>query len=524
MSDITYANTKLLKWLFSNQKQIDDFKNNGTILSSDKWSNLLSYPNHFSVYIDQECSLNILANLVREYFLNYGYYKKEYIRVIHPALIIICYEKLIDIIQIKENKIKKETMIFAINKLEKVRFQTNICFQLFWKLILDENIESFFNYYKRNKNNMMVDALNSLIFNSTIEEEISMDGSPYDYCNRRYIDYCLSLDHNDKDKLPGKIQKKIKLLEDKEKYMNKILIEFNEEHHEKDIDEIRKLNVFTKTNVILNQFFKVDKKMIRDEPEINISQFYKNILKHVSKTIYKNIDETAGIIFYLVCLEDFDIDTSIFFLDIYKNGNCFPLNTIINWFESNGFNKAKKFFKKNYDEYKDDIIKEEDDEIYLNECGIDNVILLPRQSDWDDIKRIKALYTNFRVKYFDSIFNFMESNDDYIILELMDRCERLGTFMSLTQPILEFINNKINDEPEFKTELENKFKIKLDDELPIFFACNNSRYTWETKTLKQLIGVKMAKQILSQDLTDSTHLTNRRLLTCDMVEHLIQML
>lgn len=522
---------KLQKWLFNNsQKEINDFKNDGTILDKNKWSNILNYPYNFKKLLGRKCSIEHITELVREYFINKGFFEKQYLRVIHPVLIIISYEHIKDLVEIRQNKTNNIIYIHPIG-VDKIQIQTNLTFQLYWKLITDKNIESIYNFYFEKKNKMIMEAINSLLYNSTVEEEVIMDGSLYDTCNRRYIDYSLSLDISEQSRkehqnteLFVELYKNKDL--DKKKFLNKILIEFNEDHHQVNIDELRKINVFNKTNLILNQFVNIQKKFNKENDEnSNMNLFYEKILKLISKIIYKNIDNMAGFLFYLVCFEKFECNTVEFFLDLYEKGDCFPITNIIQYFETEGFTNANKFFSKNKKSYMNEtyISKIEDNEIYLNSIGVDRAMGLPRNDDWEDISIIISLYTKFRTGYFKSIQTFLSTNgEETIIQEIALRCDHIFDSIRLLQPLYEIIIKKFQDEL-YREQFEKHFKVKLDEGVPLFYESSNSDDILECRLLYELFGTNLADRIIKQLPKDSKYIMNRRIINNDMIEYLLLM-
>jgi hypothetical protein len=126
--ELTNNRLTLLNYLLDeNEKSINKWCNNRSITINDKWNYMLNYPKEFNKYKNTKIKISIMANNIIELL------EKNIDRVIHPGLIILCFDKLLSHISFQNiYNNNGESVYLSINntnKLKKLRYQIISSFQ-----------------------------------------------------------------------------------------------------------------------------------------------------------------------------------------------------------------------------------------------------------------------------------------------------------------------------------------------------------------------------------------------------------
>ena len=512
----------ILTYLFDDNINIINFEENKTIKLDEKWVSILNYPEKLYVLRRKNTTKSVIVSLVIESLLN----KKD--RAINPILIIIFHNELSEYIKycnIDENDNIVKLVSNNKNKLKEIRFQINLTFKLYWKLINDSKIKQFAYYYTENK--IVQEIINSLYYKVTVEELIKINETKLEIKKVRFNDLCLSVEINEnlfKQELPVKYIKYTKdrqdLSESQCDYQNKILIEINEAHHQQLIDYIRKTAIYQTTGKLIIDYYIYENKL---------NDVYNNVMKEIAKTIYKNYDNDLGIIFYLVNVENIDIEMSIFFLDIRKNKDGTPIKIILDIFKNWNYTNKKDFMKMIKKELNNDyffVFKDNNKfkNSLLSSLGIDRLIFLPRTSDFintDEILDFVKVYNKFREGFFNTIESFLSNQkENSVILYLVNKLVYKETFQEfktslITSLVEKNLNHKIID------AIEKKFNIELDHNLPILIKSKGKYNNIEFNIMKNTFGNKIS-EILENKFDDNLlNIENRIFINKEIIDFIL---
>jgi hypothetical protein len=512
----------ILNYLFN--KDITNFEENKNIKLGEKWDSLLNYPDElFTLRRTETNKLIILSRIVTS-LLD----KKD--RVIHPILLIIFHNELsehIKYIEMSNDDDEFDIQLLPTNKkvLKEIKPQINFTFKIYWKLINDIKIKQILNF--NNQNQLIEEIINSLYYKVTVEELIKINQTYVETKKVRFNDFCLNLDIDNKlfDKLsPVKyinfIKEKEKLNERQCEYQNKIFIEINESHHEPIVDFLRKTSIYQTTGKVI-----IDYSIVTN----NINDIYNKIMKEISKTIYKNYDETLGIIFYLVTVENIDIEMAEFFLDIRKNKEGVPIKMILNRFKTWEYINKKNFMKLVKKELNDNIyfINKNEDEFkdsLLSPTGIDRIIFLPRSDDFEKSEEILdfvKIYTKFREGFFNTIESFLNNNEENsIIIYLVNKLSMREDFQNFKEPLITALTKKALN-PDIIQAIEEKFNVKIDKNLPILIKSDNKYHNIELNIMKNTFGDTVSNMIEERFNTYKSTIEKRTFISKEIIDFIL---
>jgi hypothetical protein len=362
---------------------------------------------------------------------------------------------------------------------------------------------------------------------------INMDFNIFESCNVRFSDICINLsideiiyikyvDKKMRDK-NRELQVNKNLTDLQIEYLTNIIIEINEAHHIPIVDNLRKLNIYQITGKLSLDFSFI---------ETDLLDFYKTILKQISKIIYLNYNQKFGIIFYICCIiGSIDVANAEFFWSIYErtviNNDGVILQDILDMFKSFGF-KSKNIV--NFM----DIVKEEldDSEYYikldkdnynnsvLSNYGIDRVISLPRSSEFPKIKLFIKYYTTFRENVFNTILEFFNEDENIYTFKLINYINQMTEINeNIIKPVLDIILDKLDNDTVKK--IENKYNIKLYLPLPILVKTNSKYDEIDKKALSNIISSKYSENLLKQTQVGSITIVNHKILPLNIIKDII---
>lgn len=421
------SKTFLLKYLLNDETLVlDNTINSKKKIKTDaKWEYLLSYPDQLRRFrYREDLTLKDLTNQVIEILKITDVQKQA--RMIHPGVLILCHDLLVEAIDFKylgntsilsiKSKIEIKNM-YGNNKKLEFREQTINCFQIYTRLL---NHSKLLTFYEENKeNNIYRTVISNIWFNFEIEKLISMNLENYDSKTCRLADYVINL-LNISSKL-GELnadkyvkfynfKKKNEAYEELINFYVSFICEFQESHHSKTPDIERKYAIFKKTGQVSMEYFSQD---------TNFEEFINQLLKKISRLIYKNIDEKFGILFYMSVIDDFSSYIASLFIDLFE-----IRNTGISIKNLGELLNIKARFKKFKDYYpiaqKNMTIDDEDiseffisnnknnfEESILSSLGIDKFILSVPKKLFDQATKFVSSYNKFKEGYFNLLFNFL---------------------------------------------------------------------------------------------------------------------
>lgn len=490
------ARSKLLEYLFDeNEKRINRWINNKSITTNEKWDFMLSYPNNFNKFKNTKIKRTEIQETIIRLL------DDNICRIIHPGLIILCYDQLSShIIFHQVYKNFSDPLYLTITngiQLKKLRPQIITTFEIYCQLLLDNKLKRFFDTYDSDE--LLNEIKTKLFFNFEIEKMINMDLNMSESCNVRFNDICLNLTLSDVIYYTNVDKKKVtknrnlydqkKLTELQIEYLPKIVIEINEGHHIPVIDNLRKLNIYQTTGKLSLDYSSV---------ESIFMDFYKKILKEIAKVIYKNYSEDYGIIFYLCCVDDFNVRYASHFWKIYDktviNNDGITINEVYKMMKLYGLkNKlTKEQIMEELDQNISFIEYNEEDfyNSYLSGLGFDQLVLLPPKKEFPKKITFISEYTKFREKTFSAIIEFMNNDDEETyIFKLINHINQMSQITeNIIKPTLDFILSLLNKETIDK--IEGKYNIKICSLLPILMPSKSKYDSIDKKALTNMINRK----------------------------------
>lgn len=516
---------QMLEYLF-NPKRIVKWNKDKAVELNDKWNFMFNYPRVFNKYKNAKTSIIDLSSTVIEIL------EKNMDRVIHPGLLVLCYQKLKNYISYHYvYNSDGEPIYLSISKggkLKTLRSQIIVTFQIYTKLFTDNNIKEFFAI--NHSNGLLVSIRNSLFFNFEIENMISMDTNLYDSCNVRFSDICINLNINRDIYFThvkqNMIEKKLRDKTDKElsdthvDYLARIIIEINEGHHVPVVDNIRKLNIYHETGKLSLDYSIVD---------TSFMVFYRKLIKEIGKVIYKNYDEKNGIIFNLCCVELFDITLAEYFCEIYYktvvNNVGIPIKEVITVLKSLGC--CSKFTETNIMEELDEKLsfikydKDNFEESLLTSVGVDQLMLLPQKKQFKRKIEVVSQYTNFREKVFNSILEFFNNDEESVyVFKLIKHINQMTQITnSVIKPIIGVLLDKLDKDTI--NRIETKHNVGIFKVVP-FLIKSSSRYdNIDKNILINLVNSQIGADIREKIEPGKPLLTNCRILPPNIIKDII---
>ena len=506
----------ILNYLLESEKNVNDFDNDIKIKLGNKWNNILNYPS--SLYTLRNTSITKSQFIDRMIAI----LKDKTIRVIHPILFIIFYNELTDehikYCSINNGKYIKLLPAESKKTIYNLRDQTIYIFKIYWRLINDDKIKIFNNFYY--ENNLVENLINSLYYNVKVEDKKDTNDVFIETKKMRFCDLSINLDFNNNDETSDD---EIDL---EYEFKNQILIEINENHHQPKIDYLRKQIIYLKTGKSLIFY-----ETTTDEKYFD--NLYLRILKEISKIIYKNYDKYIGIMFYLYIIENIDLEMSKLFLDIhfYKRA---AISTILNIFEGWEFINKKKFLKKVIKNLNSPVYFINKDEIFedsiLSSIGITKLLFLPSVGDFNFLTHLvefAEIYDKFRDGFFKTIESFLNNDEDeelnkdlrkkYVFKEELKQLDELYMYF-----FLKVMKNYLNDDLLEKIKIKFDNKYELDNDLPFFINKKDKYNKFDKTILINKFGEQIKKIIEETYINDSTNIENKCLTPIKIIDYIIE--
>jgi hypothetical protein len=528
--DLNIIRNKILEYLFDeNNKKIKKWNKNKPVNIDNLWYFMLSYPYDFnkfkvnSIEVTKEEISNVIINLL----------VKNTDRIIHPGLIILCWDYLQDYLQfcyVYDNlgQVQYLTVSKGI-KLNKLRYQIIVTFQIYINLLLDTKVNKFFDTYL--SDDLLQEFKTKLFFNFQIETMIRMNQNIYESCNVRFNDICLDLTISDKiyyehvnsELIKEKIIKneQANLSELQVEYKNKVIVEINEGHHVPIIDNIRKLNIYKQTG-----------RLSVDYPiaEMDFKTIYNKILKEVGKVLYKNYSHKHGIGFYLSCVDDFDIQLVPFFWEIYEKTVLnktvgITVNEVLSMLKSLGL--TKKLTQEKIMEELDESLSfiefnnEKFSESKLSNVGVDQLILLPSKKDFFRKIQMVTQYTNFREKVFNSILEFFNNDEESVyIFKMINHINQMTEISeNIIKPVIDVIYSRLSN--NIIKKIEAKHNVKILKPLPFLVKTSNKCDSVDKKGLCNVVNKSIVKIIETKFEQGLTSIDSHKFLPANIINDLL---
>lgn len=417
MNNLKTIRNNILLDLFNNDETcVNNFINNNQVKLNNSFEFMLEYPNCLYKFLVKETNIIELSDEIKKIIV------KNEDRCIHPALIIICYDKLEGYIRFTNVYDEYGNGYFlSIRSIHKIRQQTINIFEIYYKLLTEQKLNYFFKTYETNI--LISEIKKSLYYKLTVEKIVRTFLNLFDAKNYRFSDLTINLnvskeiyEQHVSEKMKQKNLELIskKNLNDIQKdYLKQLIVEINEGHHIPLIDNIRKLSIYTTTGKLSIDY---------SITNMNFMDIFKNILKEISKVIYKYYDETIGVIFYCSVVSNLDVDYAPFFWSLHQNTKItnkgVQINEVVNFLKIFGLSKPKKLLEIILNELEDDeeyfheLNYDNYNSSFLNSLGVDRVLLLPRKNDFPKIKSVIKIYNEFKTEFFNSMINFFNDDDE----------------------------------------------------------------------------------------------------------------
>ncbi len=494
--------TQLLDYLFeSNEKTIKKWNKNKPVITNGKWNFMLSYPYDFNKFRDNEITKSDLANKIIELLV------ANTSRIIHPGLMILCWEDLADYVRpgyCYTNSGEPDFLTISSGpKLEKLRYQIRVSWEIYIGLLTDNKIREWFDTYLSDE--LLCNFKTKLFFNFQIEKMVRMNLNIYESCNVRFNDLCLDLQVDDKVYYSNVDKKLIEanILDEKEKnstetqieYRKKIIVEINESHHVPVVDNLRKLNIYQITG-----------RLSVDYPvaEMNFKTVYKKILKEIGKILYKYYSNAHGISFYMCCVDNFDIQYVPHFWEIYEKTVLdksigITVEEVLQMLKSLGLTKIppEEKIMEELDQTLSFVNFNEENfyQSTLSNVGVDQLLLLPKKKHFYKKIELVTQYTNFREKVFNSIIEFFNVNEESTyVFKLCNHINQMTEISeNIIKPVIGIISDKLT--PEAISAIESTYKIKLLKPLPFLMKSPNKFDSVDKQGLSNVVAKPLVEII-----------------------------
>jgi hypothetical protein len=250
-------------------------------------------------------------------------------------------------------------------------------------------------------------------------------------------------------------------------------------------------------------------------------------MKEISKTIYKNYDETLGIMFYLVTVENIKIKMAEFFLDIRKNDT--SIKKILCIFKNWKYKNKENFMRLIEKELENNIFISKKDQYdfkdsLLSPTGVDRLIFLPRSDDFENTEELLdfvKIYTKFREGFFNTIESFLNNNEENsIIIYLVNKLSMREEFQNFKEPLITALTKKALN-PDIIQAIEEKFNVKLDKNLPILIKSDNKYHNIELNIMKNTFGDTVANIIEERFNTYKSTIEKRTFISKEIIDFIL---
>ena len=226
---------------------------------------------------------------------------------------------------------------------------------------------------------------------------------------------------------------------------SKVYLEINEQHHIKELDMERAIEIYIKNNTHPIMLYK---------EEIDLDDIMDKVWREIAFSLFSE-NKKEALTIYLTKINKIDLHLSKFFIDIQiefiEKNKGVPLANIKKFLEDRLKFKSFYSFVENVLE-SNDLIDEEHfisldknniENSILNKYGYDTILMLPRLQDWDIAKKMKNSFSDFKSNYLSLVSDLMSNQFDRLNL-LKEAVITYKKYSDFTNASYKFIEETIN--------------------------------------------------------------------------------
>ena len=238
----------------------------------------------------------------------------------------------------------------------------------------------------------------------------------------------------------------------------KVYLEINEQHHVKDLDLERAVEIYIKNNTHPIMIYK---------EELDLDEIIEKVWREIAFSLFSE-NKKEALIIYLTKINKIDIDLSKFFIDIQmdfvEENEGIPLANIYKYLKKFDFKNFYKFVENmiescdlNEETHFISLDKKNIKNSVLNKFGYDTLLMLPRKEDWSKSLRLKNTFSEFKTNYLGLIQDLMSNQFDRLNV-LKEAVTTYKKYSHFTDSAYNFIQDFMNTNREI---IQEKLNIKL---------------------------------------------------------------
>jgi len=244
---------------------------------------------------------------------------------------------------------------------------------------------------------------------------------------------------------------------------SKVYLEINEQHHIKELDMERAVEIYIKNNTHPIMLYK---------EEIDLDDIMDKVWREIAFSLFSE-NKKEALTIYLTKINKVNLNLSKFFIDIQidfiEKNKGVPIIDIKKFIEDrlkfkNFYSFVQKMLESNDLIEEEHFIKLDQDNIensILNKYGYDTILMLPRDKDWDIAKKMKNSFSDFKSNYLSLVGDLMSNQFDRLSLlkEAVITYKKYSDFTNTSYHFIEETMNKNSD--LIKDRLDIKIHPKI---------------------------------------------------------------
>jgi len=244
---------------------------------------------------------------------------------------------------------------------------------------------------------------------------------------------------------------------------SKVYLEINEQHHIKELDMERAIEIYIKNNTHPIMLYK---------EEIDLDDIMDKVWREISFSLFSE-NKKEALTIYLTKINKIDLHLSKFFIDIQiefiEKNKGVPLANVKKFLEDRlKFNSFYSFVKNMIessdlieDEHFISLDKNNIENSILNKYGYDTILMLPRLQDWDIAKKMKNAFSDFKSNYLILLSDLMSNQFDRLNLlkEAVITYKKYSDFTNSSYQFIEETMIKNNDLIQSKLDIKIHPKV-----------------------------------------------------------------
>jgi len=389
--------------------------------------------------------INILHYLISEYDIDKLFYSKKKNKIVsispikllnfiiqklpksrgaHPYIFFLFHNELKELYGIEYKYFEYVDTFELRSKNIKIREQIQESFKIIDRILSDRSLED-----------MSPTIYNSFLSGNGIKIEDKIK-TGLNNAKHRFIDLSFKISKN-----------------------SKVYLEINEQHHIKELDMERAIEIYIKNNTHPVMLYK---------EEIDLDDIMDKVWREIAFSLFSE-NKKEALTIYLTKINKFKIDLSKFFIDIQidfiEKNKGVPLEYIYDFLSKvmdfkNFYSFVQKVLESN------DLIEEEhfitldQDNIensILNQYGYDTILMLPRDKDWDIARKMKNSFSDFKSNYLSLVSDLMSNQFDRLGL-LKEAVITYKKYSDFTNTSYHFIEETMNRNSDL---IKDKLDIKI---------------------------------------------------------------